>query len=609
MDVPVAANQPAAGGFVSPLDQIGSPADLRALPRDELGEVAHELRRELVRVGAAVGGHFAGSLGVVELTIALHFAFETPRDRIVWDVGHQGYAHKALTGRREGLLRIKRADGPSGFLRRCEGPYDVFGAGHAGTWVSAAAGIAEAQRRCVDGARTVAVIGDGAATAGMAFEALNHASTLGADVRVVFNDNGMSIAPNVGGLNRTGDAERYFRALGWSYLGPVDGHDLPELLPAVEALRDATGPTVLHVRTKKGAGYAPAEADPFQWHATAPFEATSGVREKKSGGAQSWTACFADALTRLADRDSRVVAITAAMPDGTGVDRFAERHPDRVYDVGIAEQHAVTFAAGLATEGVRPVCAIYSSFLQRAFDQVVHDVALQELPVTFALDRAGLVGADGPTHHGGLDLAYLRMIPNLVVCAPRDENELQHLLATGIESGRPFAVRFPRGAALGVPLDPDPKPLPIGRGELLREGSDLALVGLGKTVPAVLDAAERLAEQGVSAAVVDARFVKPLDVDLLLAVGRSCGTIVTVEDHGLTGGFGSAVLEALAPHLPGLRIERVGLPDRFVEHGDVNDQWREVGLDGASVAERALEVVRRSKTHSDSTQFPVVSDA
>jgi len=598
----------APGGLVNPLDPIKSPADLRALSRDQLGDVARELRRELVEVGATVGGHFAGSLGVVELTVALHFAFETPRDRIVWDVGHQGYAHKALTGRREGLLRIKRADGPSGFLRRCEGPFDVFGAGHAGTSVSAAAGIAEAQRRGADAARTVAVIGDGAATAGMAFEALNHASTLGADVRVVFNDNGMSIAPNVGGLNKTGNAEHYFRALGWRYLGPVDGHDLSQLLPAVEALRDATGPTVLHVQTKKGAGYAPAEADPFRWHATTPFDRTSGVREKKSSGTPSWTACFADALTRLADRDSRVVAITAAMPDGTGVDRFAEQHPDRVYDVGIAEQHAVTFAAGLATEGVRPVCAIYSSFLQRAFDQIVHDVALQELPVTFALDRAGLVGADGPTHHGGLDLAYLRMIPHLVVCAPRDENELQHLLATGIESGRPFAVRFPRGAAPGVPLDPDPKPLPIGRGELLREGSDLALVGLGKTVPAVLDAAERLAEQGVSAAVVDARFVKPLDVDLLVAVGRSCGAMITVEDHGLTGGFGSAVLEALAPRLPGLCIERLGLPDRFVEHGDVNDQWREVGLDGASIAERALRVARPSDVHSAGTQFPLVSD-
>ncbi len=573
------------------LENIGSPTELRALAREDLEEVATELRRELVRVGAEVGGHFAGSLGVVELTVALHYVFETPCDRIVWDVGHQGYAHKILTGRREDLLRIKRADGPSGFLRRCEGPYDVFGAGHAGTSVSATAGIAEAQRRAGDSARAVAVIGDGAATAGMSFEALNHASTLGADVRVVFNDNGMSIAPNVGGLAETGEAGRYFEALGWRYLGPVDGHDLPALLAGMESLRDARGPTVLHARTKKGAGYAPAEADPFKWHATGPFDSASGVRQKKAGGAASWTACFADALSRLADRDSRVVAITAAMPDGTGIDRFAERHPDRAYDVGIAEQHAVTFAAGLATEGARPVCAIYSSFLQRAFDQVVHDVALQELPVTFALDRAGLVGSDGPTHHGGLDLAYLRMIPNLVVCAPRDENELQHLLATGVESGRPFAVRFPRGVALGVPLDPDPKPLPIGRGELLREGRDVALVGLGKTVPAILDAAERLAERGVCAAVVDARFVKPLDVELLSEVGACCGVLVTVEDHGLTAGFGSAVLEELSPRLPGLRIERIGLPDRFVDHGDVNDQWREVGLDGASIAERALRCI------------------
>lgn len=604
-----APRKPEGGGVVSLLESIGSPADLRALPRHDLEQVAAELRGELVRVGAEVGGHFAGSLGVVELTVALHYAFETPRDRIVWDVGHQGYGHKLLTGRGADLRRIKRADGPSGFLRRCEGPYDVFGAGHAGTSVSATAGIAEAQRRAADGARAVAVIGDGAATAGMSFEALNHASTLGADVRVVFNDNGMSIAPNVGGLAETGDAARYFEALGWRYLGPVDGHDLPALLAAVESLRDARGPTVLHTRTKKGAGYAPAEADPFKWHATAPFDAASGERQGKAGGTPSWTSCFADALSRLADRDSRVVAITAAMPDGTGIDRFAERHPDRVYDVGIAEQHAVTFAAGLATEGVRPVCAIYSSFLQRAFDQVVHDVALQELPVTFVLDRAGLVGADGPTHHGGLDLAYLRMIPNLVVCAPRDENELQHLLATGVESGRPFAVRFPRGVAVGVALDPDPKPLPIGRGELLREGCDVALVGLGKTVPVILEAAERLAERGVSAAVVDGRFVKPLDVELLSEVGRSCGVLVTVEDHVLTGGFGSAVLETLSPRLPGVRIERIGLPDRFVEHGDVNDQWREVGLDAASIVDRTLRCVARPVVPAPRVVFAGSPDA
>jgi 1-deoxy-D-xylulose-5-phosphate synthase len=571
------------------LGAIGSPEDLRRLPRSALPRVADELREELIRLGAEAGGHFAGSLGAVELSVALHYVFDTPRDRVVWDVGHQAYGHKALTGRLGALRRIKRADGPSGFLRRSESPYDVFGAGHAGTSVSAALGVAEAQRRAGSASRAVAVIGDGAATAGMSFEALNHAGYLGAPARIVWNDNGMSIAENVGGLHRTGSVRGYVESLGLAYLGPVDGHDLPALVDALEALRDGPAPAVLHARTRKGRGYAPAESDPFRWHATAPFERASG-RRLGPRGRPTWTACFADALGRIADRDSRVVAITAAMPDGTGLDRFAERHPDRVYDVGIAEQHAVTFAAGLATEGLRPVCAIYSSFLQRAFDQIVHDVALQELPVVFALDRAGLVGADGPTHHGALDLAYLRMVPNLVVCAPRDENELQHLLATAVESGGPFALRFPRGAAPGARLDPDPKPLPIGRGELLRDGSDVALVALGKPVAEALAAASRLAEAGVSAAVVDARFAKPIDVELLAEVGERCGALVTVEDHALAGGFGSAVLEALADAAPEVRVRRLGLPDRFFEHAEVDEQCRAAGIDADSIAAAAVRL-------------------
>jgi 1-deoxy-D-xylulose-5-phosphate synthase len=571
------------------LEAIESPEDLRRLPRSVLSRVAGELREELIRLGAEAGGHFAGSLGTVELSVALHYVFDTPRDRVVWDVGHQAYGHKALTGRLRALRRIKRADGPSGFLRRSESPYDVFGAGHAGTSVSAALGVAEAQRRAGSRRRAVAVIGDGAATAGMSFEALNHAGQLGAPARIVWNDNGMSIAENVGGLHRTRAVRAYVESLGLAYLGPVDGHDLLALVAALEALRDGPAPAVLHACTRKGRGYPPAEADPYRWHATAPFERASGAR-RSSAAKPSWTACFADALCRIADRDSRVVAITAAMPDGTGLDRFAERHPDRAYDVGIAEQHAVTFAAGLATEGLRPVCAIYSSFLQRAFDQIVHDVALQELPVVFALDRAGLVGADGPTHHGALDLAYLRMVPNLVVCAPRDENQLQHLLATAVESGGPFALRFPRGAAPGVALDPDPKPLPIGRGELLRDGSDVALVALGKPVGAALAAAERLARAGVSAAVVDARFAKPLDVELLAEVGERCGALVTVEDHALAGGFGSAVLEALADAAPAVRVRRLGLPDRFFEHGEVDDQWRAAGIDADSIAAAAARL-------------------
>ncbi|RIK94821.1 MAG: 1-deoxy-D-xylulose-5-phosphate synthase [Proteobacteria bacterium] len=572
------------------LETIRAPSALRSLSPGELARVAEELREELVALGAEAGGHFAGSLGAVELTVALHAVFDTPHDRVVWDVGHQAYAHKALTGRREGLRRIKRGDGPSGFLRRSESPYDAFGAGHAGTSISAALGFAEAAARRGEARRVVAVIGDGGATAGMAFEALNHAGHLGAPVRVVFNDNGMAIAPNVGGLARTGDARGYFAALGLDVIGPVDGHDLDALLAAMAALRDAAAPTVLHVRTRKGRGYAPAEADPFGWHATAPFDRASGARRRAAAGPPSWTHAFADALAQLADADPRVVAITAAMPDGTGLDRFARRHPGRVYDVGIAEQHAVTFAAGLAAEGLRPVCAIYSTFLQRAFDQVVHDVALQQLPVTFALDRAGLVGGDGPTHHGAFDLAYLRLVPHLVVAAPRDENELARLLATGVESGVPFALRFPRGAARGVPLDPEPKPLAIGRGELLRDGRDVAFVALGATVVPALAAAERLAERGVGAAVVDARFAKPLDAELLVRVARASRRIVTLEDHALAGGFGSAVLELLAEHAPEARVRRLGLPDRFVEHDDVEAQWRAAGID-ADAAVRAAEAL------------------
>ena len=574
------------------LTTIREPSDLRRLDATVLPRVASQLRAALIDLGSEIGGHFAGSLGTVELSVALHYVFDTPHDRVVWDVGHQGYGHKALTGRLEALRRIKKADGPSGFLRRSESPYDVFGAGHAGTSISAALGMAEAARRAGEDRQVVAVIGDGGATAGMAYEALNHAGHLGTPVRVIFNDNGMAIAPNVGGLAGTGHVRAFAESLGLAYAGPVDGHDLDDLLSALKALRGAPGPALLHVRTDKGRGFAPAEADPFGWHATTPFCPKSGERKSSSGGTPSWTAVFAEALCRVADRDPRVVAITAAMPDGTGLDRFAERHPDRVYDVGIAEQHAVTFAAGLAAEGLRPVCAIYSTFLQRAFDQIVHDVALQELPVSFALDRAGLVGADGPTHHGVLDLAYLRAIPNMVIAAPRDENELQHLLATAIESGRPFALRFPRGAARGVPMDPEPKPIAVGRGELLRVGDDVALVALGKTVPAAEAAAELLAEKGITASVVDARYVKPLDAELTTAVAERTGLVVAIEDHMRAGGFGSAILELLSERAPDARVLRLGIGDRFVEHGDADEQWREEGMDSASIAkvvERALD--------------------
>jgi len=580
------------------LSTIDEPAALRVLCESDLARLADELRSELIEIGAQAGGHFAGSLGTVELTIALHTVFETPGDAVVWDVGHQAYGHKILTGRREALRRVKQADGPAGFLRRAENPYDVFGAGHAGTSVSAAVGMAEAAARLGSGRQVVAVIGDGAATAGMSFEALNHAGHLRSNVRVVFNDNGMSIAPNVGGLRRTGDARGYFEALGMQYQGPVDGHDLAVLLPALRELRCASGPTVLHVKTRKGNGFAPAEADPFKWHATGRFDPETGERSpavKKP----TWTSAFADALADLADRDPRIVAITAAMPDGTGLERFAERHPDRVYDVGIAEQHAVTFAAGLAVDGMRPVCAIYSSFLQRAFDQIVHDVALQGLPVAFAIDRAGLVGADGPTHHGMLDLAYLRIIPGLVVAAPRNENELRRQLATAFECDGPFAVRFPRGASPCRPIDPDPKALPIGRGELLRDGRDLGVIAVGKTVAPALAAAERLSASGIEAGVFDARFIKPLDISAIARIADRTGALLTVEDHALAGGLGAAVLEELGERTAGVRIRRLGIGDVFVDHATQEAQARGLGIDQQGIERAARSLVRGVAPHEE----------
>jgi len=578
------------------LAKIREPADLRQVPRVRLREVCDELRAELIELGAVRGGHFAGSLGTVELTVGLHWVFDTPRDRLIWDVGHQAYGHKALTGRREQLIKVKKADGPSGFLRRSESEYDVFGAGHAGTSISAGLGVSEGLRRQGREGCSVAIIGDGSATSGMSFEALNHAGHLEADARVVYNDNGMSIAPSIGGLKRTGEARKYFESLGFQYLGPIDGHNLDELLPALEQMRETSGPVVVHAITQKGHGFAAAEADPYGWHACKPFDPKTGVHLPGSGkpSTPSWTQFFAEALIAIADRDPRVVAITAAMPDGTGLDHFERAHPDRVYDAGIAEQHAVTFAAGMATENMRPVCAIYSTFLQRAFDQIVHDVALQNLPVTFAIDRAGLVGADGPTHHGVLDIGYLRMIPNLIIAAPRDENQLQHLLATAIESGRPFALRFPRGNAVGVELDPEPKALPIGKAEMLRDGKDVALFAIGKAVGAAQQAAGLLAEQGISARVVDARFVKPLDDQALVSAAERCSRIVTIEDHMATGGFGSAVLERLAVLAPDARVLVCGLADRFVEHGETDDQWAAGGIDPESIATRTVDWLKQS---------------
>lgn len=593
------------------LDEIRYPADLRRLPRESLRQVADELRQELVLLGSQIGGHFAGSLGTVELTVAMHYVFDTPDDRIIFDVGHQAYGHKFLTGRRERMHRIKKGDGPSGFLRRSESEYDVFGAGHAGTSVSAGLGIAEAVSRAGGSRRSVVVLGDGAATSGMTYEAFNHAGEIASPVLVVFNDNGMSIAPNVGGLSRSDRAQHYFESLGMDYIGPIDGHDVDALVAELGDMREAKRPTVLHIKTRKGRGYGPAEADPFGWHATSSFDIETGRRgpapaaEPAPKPAPNWTSVFAKVLEKIADRDERVVAITAAMPDGTGLDKFAKAHPDRVYDVGIAEQHGVTFAAGLATEGLRPVCAIYSTFLQRAFDQVVHDVALQKLPVVFAMDRAGLVGADGPTHHGVLDIAYLRVIPGMTIAAPRNPVELQRLLATALEGDGPFAVRYPRGTAPEMELEDDPQPVEIGKGEVLRDGSDVALIAIGKAVDEAHAAADKLAETGVSAAVIDARFIKPLDENLIVEMAERCGRIVTIEDHGVQGGFGSAVLETLARRGVRADVRCLGIADTFVDHGDTDDQWRDQGIDAESIADSARGLVDSSS--SDVPRWPAAT--
>jgi 1-deoxy-D-xylulose-5-phosphate synthase len=583
--------------------RIESPQALRRLPPERLPAVAATLRADLVDAVSRSGGHLAAGLGAVELAIALHYVFETPRDRLLWDVGHQGYPHKLLTGRRAAFATLGKHDGLGKFLRRSESPYDVFGAGHAGTSISAAVGIAEAIRRRGGAESAIAVIGDGALTAGMAYEALDTAGArkLG-NLVVVLNDNGMSISPNVGALcdtfaGRGGDAAGFFEALGFAYVGPVDGHDTGALVAALAQVRDGTRtrPTLVHCRTAKGHGFAPAAADPVAYHGVGSFDPQTGAMRKGVSAPPSWTAHFADALTELATGDPRIVAITAAMADGTGLARFARAHPDRCYDVGIAEQHAVTMAAGMATEGLKPVCAIYSTFLQRAFDQVAHDVCVQNLDVTFALDRAGLVGADGATHQGFYDFAYLRTLPNMVVLAPKDGDELRRMLRFAIDHPGPAAVRFPRGAAPVAALAEVSTPIALGRSELLRDGDDVALVAIGASVAAALGAATLLASEGIEAAVLNARFVKPLDTQAIAALARRVRGIVTVEEHAVQGGFGEGVLRSLAEARVAAPSVTLGIPDRIVEQGDPDAQLVELGLDSAGIAaaaRRALGGVR-----------------
>jgi 1-deoxy-D-xylulose-5-phosphate synthase len=619
------------------LEQIESPEDLRALPREQVATVAEELRSEIIQRVSRTGGHLASSLGAVELLTAIHYVFDTPRDRLVLDVGHQGYPHKMLTGRREAFDRIGTEGGIAKFLRRSESEHDAFGAGHAGTSISAALGMARAMQHQGRDNCAIAFIGDGGMTAGMAFEALNHSGHLQQkNLVVVLNDNEMSISPNVGAMSSylsrklskpmvrrmkgfakdllstlPGDMLHWahkaeesvkvffspgllFEALNFKYVGPIQGHRIDDLLETFENVKqmidNGEGPVLLHAITSKGYGYEPAQADPFKYHGVGKFEIESGRFHPSKPGPPKYQNVFADALIEIAKADERVVAITAAMADGTGLDRFNAVFPDRFYDVGIAEQHAVTFAAGLAAEGMKPVAAIYSTFLQRAFDQVVHDVCLQNLDVTLALDRAGIVGADGATHQGFYDLSYLRALPNITIMAPKDENELRHMVRTAVEYPGPAAVRFPRGAGLGVPLDPDLKAIPVGEAELLRDGDDAGVIVLGTLAHEAMEAAAELAPDGIAVAVLNARFAKPLDTERIVSLAKRCSVLVTVEEHAAIGGFGSAVLEALAE--AGVRVPTrcLAIPDRLVEHGDPAELRHELGLDrdGIAAAVRTL---------------------
>jgi 1-deoxy-D-xylulose-5-phosphate synthase len=590
------------------LDGIVIPDDLKRLDEAQLVDLACELRSELIHAVSFTGGHFGASLGVIELTVALHYVFNAPIDRIVWDVSHQAYPHKILTGRRDRIRTIRKSDGLSGFTKRTESVYDPFGAAHSSTSISAGLGMAVA--RDFQGGRNhvIAVIGDGAMSAGMAYEALNNAGALKSRLIVVLNDNQMSIAPPVGAmsdyfarLQKTRPEASFFEELGFKHIGPIDGHDLGAIVPVLEQLRDDkdSGPVLIHLVTEKGHGYAPAEKSADKGHAVAKFDVATGVQVKSQPKAPTFTRVFADALIREAEEDDKIVAITAAMPSGTGLDIFEKRFPERTFDVGIAEQHAVTFAAGMATEGMKPFCAIYSTFLQRAYDQVVHDVALQNLPVRFAMDRAGLVGADGATHAGSFDIAYLGCLPGMIIMAAADEAELVHMVATAAAYNEgPIAFRFPRGEGTGVALPERGEILPIGRGRIVAEGEDVAILSLGSRLETALLAAERLEASGIGVTVADARFAKPLDQDLIRQLARNHALLVTVEE-GSMGGFGAHVLQFLANEgllRPGLDIRTLMLPDVFQDHDDPAKQYAAAGLDADSiVALVSSRIVKRAR--------------
>ncbi len=624
------------------LNRIDCPADLKKLKIEELEELASEIREKIIETVSKTGGHLAPSLGVVELTIALHYVFDAPRDKIIWDVGHQAYAHKLITGRRDRFQTLRTYGGISGFPKREESPYDTFDTGHSSTSISAGLGITVAKALKQERARVVSVIGDGSMTAGMAFEGLNQTGDTEKDLIVVLNDNAMSIAPNVGALSSfvsrklTGRRVVQFRreivdrlksipgvgdnilnlarksedsilsfftpgmlfeAFKFRYIGPIQGHRIDRLLEAFNNTLHLKGPVLIHVLTKKGKGYEPAEKDPSYYHGVGCFEISTGTPPEICGEQPpSYTQIFGDTMIDLAKTNDRLYAITAAMPEGTGLNRFSECYPERFLDVGIAEQHAVTFAAGMATEGLRPVVAIYSTFLQRAFDQVIHDVCLPNLPVVFCLDRGGLVGEDGPTHHGHFDITYLRSLPNMTLMAPKDENEFRHMLFSALKQSGPVAIRYPRGRGLGVPMDQDFREIPSGEAEFLKEGGDLVIFALGSMVKPSLEAAESLEKEGFSVGVVNSRFVKPLDrrlADAALEAGR----VLTVEENICQGGFGSAVLELF--NEMGIRdvmVRRLGLPDQFIEQGPAPLLREKYGLDQAGILKEARDLCRQSKT-------------
>jgi 1-deoxy-D-xylulose-5-phosphate synthase len=624
------------------LDKVRIPADLRALPESDMKQLAAELRQEVIEAVSVTGGHLGAGLGVVELTLAIHRVFDTPRDRLIFDVGHQCYPHKILTGRRDRIRTLRMGGGLSGFTKRAESEYDPFGAAHSSTSISAGLGMAVARDLKGEDNNVICVIGDGSMSAGMAYEAMNNAGARDERLIVILNDNEMSIAPPTGALSkyltRATSSTQYlqlrdfakqlakrlpkkwerraarveemsrtimsggiwFEELGFYYVGPIDGHDLDQLLPVLKNCRDADqAPILVHVITKKGKGYGPAEASADKYHGVAKFDVVTGTQVKAKAAAPSYTKVFANALVAEAKKDVRVVAITAAMPDGTGLDIFGRAFPERTFDVGIAEQHAVTFAAGLAAEGLKPFCAIYSTFLQRGYDQVVHDVAIQSLPVRFMIDRAGLVGADGPTHAGSFDLAYLGCLPGFVIMAAADELELVHMVATAASiDDRPSAVRYPRGEGIGLDLPAEGTPLEIGKGRMVREGSTIAILSLGTRLTEALKAADQLAAQGLSTTVADARFMKPLDEDLIRTLARTHEVLITIEE-GSVGGFGSHVLEFLSAEGlldNGLKVRTMTLPDTFIDHDKPEVMYANAGLDAAAIVKKATSALGRAES-------------